>query len=275
MNGVGGISPSQGIGTLPMKIPFSCTMCGRCCHGLRLPLGIAEAAAWLEDGGEVELFCEAIPWPGEPAPDNQLAAHKRRRSFAATSGDLPIRVIVSLMATFAGACPNLLPDMRCGIYERRPRACRVYPAELNPFFTLDRAAKLCPPEAWETDSLLYDEQGAVVDSEVAQAAIGMREADAAEAESKARLCAMLGIGVAGLSNESMVIHAPGRERLAAALAGLRDGVAADDAGDWQLASHRQQTLGLLASASSRSVAASALGDGGVTFLGLVPADTPP
>ncbi|WP_338000302.1 hypothetical protein [Burkholderia gladioli] len=44
-----------------MTVHFSCTMCGRCCHDLRLPLSIDEALAWLARGGEVQLFCDAIP----------------------------------------------------------------------------------------------------------------------------------------------------------------------------------------------------------------------
>ncbi|HVI55922.1 MAG TPA: YkgJ family cysteine cluster protein [Luteibacter sp.] len=258
---------------IAMKISFSCTMCGRCCHGLRLPLSIDEASSWLERGGRVELFCEAIPWPEEPAPDNTLAAHKRRRSFAAYSGQLPVRVIVSLMATFPGACPNLRADMSCGIYEDRPRACRVYPAEVNPFITLDRAGKLCPPEAWASDVPLQDEHGAWVDPEVDRAIIGMRAADAQEAEAKKRLCTRLQITTAGLSNESVVIHAPDRDRLTEALAWSRYSDAGDptDVSDWTLASHRQRTLELLTSAASRSVDASKL-DPGTTFMAFVPPD---
>ncbi|HEY4292912.1 YkgJ family cysteine cluster protein [Luteibacter sp.] len=255
-----------------MTIHFSCTMCGRCCHGLRLPIGVDEAMAWLRDGGNVQLFCEAIPWPEEPPADNHLAWYKRRRSFAATSGQLPVRVIVSLMAVFEGACPNLQPDMRCGIYERRPRACRVYPAEVNPFFALDRDTKLCPPEAWQTQDVLQGEDGEWKDAEVAQSIAGMREADARDAAVKAELCAVLGISSSGLSNEGVVVHAPDRARLLSALeeATTAGGDVAMTA--WHVVSHRRATLELLQSAGTSPLPASALQGTEASFMGFVAGD---
>jgi Fe-S-cluster containining protein len=256
-----------------MTIHFSCTMCGRCCHGLRLPVGVEEAVAWLRDGGDVQLFCEAIPWPEEPPADNHLAWYKRRRSFAATSGELPVRVIVSLMAIFEGACPNLQPDFRCGIYERRPRACRVYPAEVNPFFALDRDTKLCPPEAWRTQEVLQGDDGQWKDAEVAGAIVGMREADARDASVKARLCAILGISSSGLANEGVVVHAPVGEDLLAALEQAvlsADGDAASTT--WHVVSHRRATLDLLQSAGTAPLPASALNGSQASFMGFVAGD---
>ena len=257
-----------------MTIHFSCTMCGRCCHGLRLPIGVEEAIAWLRDGGDVQLFCEAIPWPEEPPADNHLAWYKRRRSFAATSGQLPVRVIVSLMAAFDGACPNLQPDMRCGIYERRPRACRVYPAEVNPFFALDREAKLCPPEAWRTQDVLQNEDGEWADADVARSIAGMREADGRDAEVKARLCAILGISSSGLSNEGVVVHVPDRARLLSALEEATSVSHGDDtlATAWHVVSHRRATLGLLRSAGTASLPASDLQGTAASFMGFVAGD---
>lgn len=257
-----------------MTIHFSCTMCGRCCHGLRLPVGVDEAIAWLRDGGTVQLFCEAIPWPEDPPADNQLAWYKHRRSFAALSGQLPVRVIVSLMATFEGACPNLQSDMRCGIYERRPRACRVYPAEVNPFIALDRAGKLCPPEAWHTDEVLQKADGEWSDPEVAGAIAGMREADAHDAVVKARLCTILAISMSGLSNEGIVIHSPARERLLAALDSARAGGHANDtpASGWQIVSDRKGTLELLRSAGTASLTGASLEATGASYLGFLPGD---
>jgi Fe-S-cluster containining protein len=257
-----------------MTIHFSCTMCGRCCHGLRLPVGVDEAIAWLRDGGKVDVFCEAIPWPEAPPVDNLPAWYKHRRSFAATSGQLPLRVIVSFMATFEGACPNLQSDMRCGIYARRPRACRVYPAEVNPFIELDRAAKLCPPEAWQADAVLRNGDGAWNDADIAEAIVGMRDADARDAGVKARVCAILDISTSGLSNEGVVIHAPGRERLLAALEAARataDAAEPADAG-WRIVSNRQGTLDLLRSAGTASLAASAFETADASYLGFLPAD---
>jgi hypothetical protein len=240
-----------------------------------LPVGVTEATAWLERGGHVQVFCEAVPWPEEPAAGNAMAVYKRRRSFAASSGQLPIRVIVSFMATFEGACPNLLPDMRCGIYEQRPRACRVYPAEVNPFIRLDPVGKLCPPEAWRSDDILQDDDGTWVDPEVADAIHGMREADSRDASLKARVCSALQLTMAGLSNEGVVIHEPGRARLMDALKeaamASEEGVHAPP-GCWTFVSHRPATLALLESASSAHVAASSLREPGARFLNFLPAE---
>src|SRR5580692_6123246 len=142
-------------------------MCGKCCYGLRLPLTVAEALAWMGRGNEVQILCEALPWPEEPAADNLQAAHKRRRSFAAMSGSLPTRIVVILTGAFAGPCPNLQADMRCGIYEERPLVCRIYPAEINPFIQLEPAAKGCPPEAWTPGLAPLMRAGQLVDATTA------------------------------------------------------------------------------------------------------------
>lgn len=236
-----------------MTVHFSCTQCGRCCHGLRLPLSVHEAIAWLRDGGDVQLFSEAIPWPEELPEENLLAQHKRRRSFAAHSGSLPVRVIVVLMASFDGACPNLLPDMRCGIYARRPRVCRIYPAELNPFVELEPASKSCPPEAWQSDAVLRDDAGRWTDPETVDAIAASREADRIDAATKARACELLGHAVAGLSNEGIVILSPKRERLLAVLEeALTRPAGEEPETSWRVFSNRTATLDMLRSAGTDS-----------------------
>lgn len=253
-----------------MPLNFSCTMCGRCCHGLRLPLGMAEARTWLHEGGDVEIFCEAIPWPQEPPADDGVAQHKRKRSFPTASGTLPVRVTVSLLATFAGACPNLRSDMSCGIYERRPMACRIYPAEVNPFLSLDPLQKLCPPEAWETATVLQNDEGNWADETVADAVVRRRGADYSEADAKGRLCDLLGVTEAGLTNEGVVTHTPEPSQLLAAL----DVVLVEASNesfkpDWVLVSHRPNTLALLASAGANLLHAGDLADSGRRFIAFV------
>jgi Fe-S-cluster containining protein len=253
-----------------MPLHFSCTMCGRCCHDLRLPLGLAEASTWLREGGDVELFCEAIPWPQEMPADDGVAQHKRKRSFSAASGTLPVRVIVSVLATFEGACPNLRSDMSCGIYERRPTACRIYPAEVNPFLSVDPSQKLCPPEAWDTQTVLQTDTGSWADATVAEAVEARRGSDYREAGAKARLCELLGIVEAGLTNEGVVTHMPERSRLLAALDAVSvDGLPGTVEPDWVLVSHRQQTLALLASAGASLMHASELTDGEKRFVAFI------
>jgi Fe-S-cluster containining protein len=203
-----------------MTIRFACTMCGQCCNNLRLPLSFDEAIAWLGRGGTVQLFCEAIPWPEEPPADNPQAQHKRRRSFAGASAALPVRVIATLVAAFDGPCPNLGADMRCAIYDERPRVCRIYPAESNPFIELSPANKACPPEAWGSDKPVFAVQNRLVDAQIAQVIDESRAVDARNAPLKEHLCATLGIDAAALSNEGYVIHTPPRDDLLRALQAL-------------------------------------------------------
>ncbi|PTR34341.1 putative zinc- or iron-chelating protein [Luteibacter sp. OK325] len=245
-------------------------MCGRCCHGLRLPLGLAEARNWLGEGGDVELFCEAIPWPQEMPADDGVAQHKRNRSFAAASGTLPVRVIVSLLATFEGACPNLRSDMSCGIYERRPMACRIYPAEVNPFLSVDPAQKLCPPEAWTTGTVLQTDEGRWADTTVAEAVDSRRGSDYREADAKGRLCELLGIVEAGLTNEGVVTHTPERSHFLAALDAVSvDALPGTSQPDWVLVSHRERTLALLDSAGASLMNAGALTKSDKRFIAFV------
>ena len=213
-------------------IDFECTQCGVCCHGLRLPLTIGEAIAWLARGGNVELMCEAIPWQSEPEPDQRVAAHKRRRSFPAASGTLPIRVIVVLAARFAGGCPNLQADQRCGIYHERPLVCRVYPAEINPFIELDPGHKVCPPEAWTKPQPMM-RHGRIVDAQVWSDIGKSRASDEREAPLKARLCAMLGIDIAEFATLGFAVHHPEPQALLEALRSVAasDALAHDGAGD--------------------------------------------
>jgi Fe-S-cluster containining protein len=199
------------------SLNFECLpQCGGCCHDLRLPLTIAEAIAWLERGGRVELLCEAIPWESEPAPDQLVAAHKRRRSFPAQSGELPVRVIVVLAARFEGGCPNLLDDMRCGIYLERPLVCRIYPAEINPFIALQPAHKMCPPHAWSTPTP-FIRGGQIVDAQVAADIGSSRAADHREAPFKAQVCEELGVDIASFSTLGFAVHHPERDALLTAL----------------------------------------------------------
>ncbi|MGY3230781.1 Fe-S-cluster containining protein [Luteibacter sp. HA06] len=256
-----------------MPLHFSCTLCGRCCHNLRLPLGLAEARTWLREGGSVEIFCEAIPWPQEMPAEDGMAQHKRKRSFPAMSGTLPVRVIVSLLATFAGACPNLQSDMTCGIYERRPMACRIYPAEVNPFLSVEPAQKLCPPEAWDSTAVLQTDTGEWADATVAEAVESRRGSDYREASAKALLCERLGISEAGLTNEGVVTYTPERARFLEAFEAL-DAASLDaltQAHDlaWTMVSHRDRTLTLLASAGAHLLNAADLGGDTRAFIAFV------
>ena len=255
-----------------MDVHFGCTMCGKCCHGLKLPLGANEALAWVERGGSVQVLCEAIPWPGEPSVDDLPAQHKRRRSFEASSGELPIRVVAILVAAFEGACPNLQPDMRCGIYEERPVVCRIYPAEINPFVTLMPERKACPPEAWAHEQPVLVSQNRVVDAETFALIQQSRAMDVRDADIKQRLCTYLGIAETALSNEGFVIHSPPAELMTAALKqALGDGNADVERAAWTFISNRGETFDTLSSIGAFGRHAPEPGASAFEYLGFFPA----
>jgi Fe-S-cluster containining protein len=255
-------------------------MCGKCCHGLRLPLTVAEALAWLGRGNEVQILCEALPWPEEPAADNLQAAHKRRRSFAAMSGSLPTRIVVILTGAFAGPCPNLRANMRCGIYEGRPSVCRIYPAEINPFIELVPGNKGCPPEAWTPGLAPLMRAGRLVDATTVDLIERSRAVDAADAPAKQMLCALLGIDAAALANEGFVVHSPRREELLAALRQVSAGASeallplespSAAAPIWRFVSNRQATVETLVSVGALGECVDGGSAGAFEYLGFFPA----
>jgi Fe-S-cluster containining protein len=246
---------------------FSCVSCGKCCHDLRLPLTWNEAIDWLSRDGTVELLCEALPWLEEPDSSNLQAQHKRRRSFPTMSGNLPIRVIVVLTAVYTGACPNLDADFRCSIYDIRPHVCRIYPAEINPFIALSPANKICPPEAWASSTPLM-RGDTIVDDEIRLHIAQSRRDDEREALSKQALCALLGIGSAGLSSEGFAVHAPPADDLLKALrAGLRDDLDQENLPSWMVLSNQANTIKALTSAGANAQLASSSSAGLSGYIG--------
>lgn len=256
------------------NLNFSCTQCGKCCHDLRLPLTCQEAIAWLQRGGSVELLCEAIPWVTEPAAADAPAMHKRQRSFPALSGTLPVRVIVVLAAAFKGACPHLGPDMCCGIYEHRPHVCRIYPAEVNPFFSISPDRKQCPPEAWKSP-VPFVRNNQVVDAQVQLHTSLLRHGDQLDVAAKARVCEALGIQQASLSNEGFMAHHPSPEALLSALQQTPP-IAGDkpSQSQWTMVTNQVTTFDALNLAGARALQAWTLAEGASQYLGFKP-DAPP
>ncbi len=228
---------------------FGCTICGRCCHGLRLPLSIAEAAAWLERGGDVELLCDAAPALSHPPGSPE--AYRAERAVPAMSGDLPVTVALTITAVFDGPCPNRLPDMACAIYADRPDVCRIYPAEVRPERTIDPAAKLCPPEAWNaSEAPLTDAQGLVVEPVTAKAIASTRHNGIADVPAKARLMMNLRIDAAALANEAYVIWKPDRVSLLTALRDAAD-TRTDDVIEIAIVSGRSETRAMIQEAGAK------------------------
>ena len=248
------------------NLNFSCVSCGKCCHDLRLPLTWQEATDWVSRKGTVELLCEALPWTEEPDSSNLQAQHKRRRSFATMSGNLPIRVVVVLTAVYTGACPNLDADFRCSIYPTRPHVCRIYPAEINPFIELSPGNKLCPPEAWTSTEPLM--RGDVIVNDEIRSHIAMsRRDDEREALSKQVLCALLNIDSAGLSSEGFAVHAPPADLLLKALHAGLEPVDQENLPSWTLVSNQASTINALTSAGADAQLTSSTSSGPSRYIG--------
>jgi Fe-S-cluster containining protein len=230
-----------------VDIHFNCTQCGKCCRDSKIPLTVAEAMSWLNRGHPVQLICEASPWPPGLADDDPRAAHFKRRSFAVTSGTMPTRVVVMLVADIAGACPNLLADLRCGIYENRPLVCRIYPAEINPFVALIPGKKACPPEAWATDQPVLQRNGAVLSDVIRRDIQLSRDTDAVDAAAKNRLCVALNITDTALVHEAVLVYSPAIEVLSSALAVAMATAGARNAqAQWRFVSNLPDTIANLA-----------------------------
>lgn len=220
------ISPSEGT-DFESALRFSCTSCGRCCHGLRLLLSLTEAIAWLEHGGRVELLCDAAP--AMAFPEGSSEAWRAARAVPGTSHALPVTVAVLLTAVFDGPCPNLQPDMLCGAYERRPNACRIYPAEIRPDRSIVPTEKLCPPDAWGgAQPVFSDPASGITDEVTAVAIVGARTAGIEDVAGKAQLLALLGIDQVALANEGYAIWKPESARLLEALLAVVDGAPSDE-----------------------------------------------
>lgn len=125
---------------------FRCTACGQCCYG-SLPLTLDEMR---EHCGRFPL---AIVWRVVP---------KGARSYALTERlGVGIRFSkgrrAALSMTLASylppgiACPELTPDGRCGIHERKPLRCRTMP--FHPAREESDQAELLRPRAgWACDT---------------------------------------------------------------------------------------------------------------------------
>jgi Fe-S-cluster containining protein len=243
------------------SLRFSCTSCGKCCTGLRLPLSVAEAITWLERGGREEILCDAAP--DLPFPEGSGEAYRADRAVPAISNQLPLTLSATLTAVFEGPCPNLQPDMRCGAYDIRPNACRIYPAEIRPDRPVIPSDKLCPSHAWDEDhpAFLEPTQG-VLDAETAAAITRSRHAGIDDVERKADLLAALNIDRAALANEGYAIWKPPLDILLDRLRAVRD---AQDSGHPErlhvkILSPRAETRQMIAEAQGVDAAPDTAGD---------------
>lgn len=242
------------LGRSRLEIRFDCTQCGRCCHDLRLPLSVDEALVWARRGHQVDVLIEASPITASIDGDDLRSGYRAARSFEGMSGSLPIRVHVTLVASHDGPCPHLLPNMRCGNYDLRPRVCRIYPAEIVPDIDLSPHSKACPPEAWDDAQPLFQVGRSIQSPETRSLIDAHREATLADVKIKAALCDRLGLQVASLANEGYATQAPNPHDLAPALEGLIDSTCSDvvDASNWVLVTNRSDTFRLIREAGANA-----------------------
>ncbi len=195
-----------------MTQTFECTQCGKCCHDLNLPLTVKESVDWISNGNMVKLLVEAIPWSEGSSPKDALLSRKKQITFAALSGSLSMRVQVTFLGYFSGACPHLGDLHQCSIYEHRPLTCRIYPFEMNPHIALNPDNKLCPSEAWglrnldTTSNTQHPLQISIMDKATAAHFQNIFTQTAQDVAIKERVCACLGIRSSSLSNEGYLFH---------------------------------------------------------------------
>lgn len=237
------------------KINFSCTSCGRCCHDLRLTLSVAEAIPWLHRGGKVQVLCHAAADLDDLSP---VVAYRSARSLPARSGGLALRVQVILAAHFVGACPNLLPDMRCGIYGERPNTCRIYPAEIIPGLALESDRKLCPPEAWDDRQPVYlSADGRILDVVTYTAIEAARAAGLREVGMLRALATAIGIKIAALENEGLAVWSIPSDALLPilrdAMQEIGDPSKDTPSPDWLFVSPRPERLALIHATGAKAM----------------------
>lgn len=95
------------------RLKFSCSSCGRCCRELRVPLTLADAQR-LPTSALAWLGPEDVDMTGEPESFVLLPEGRR----------------LLVLAQRDGAC-TFLSDDKCGVYARRPSACRLYPFDVK------------------------------------------------------------------------------------------------------------------------------------------------
>ncbi len=231
---------------------FGCTKCGECCRGWRLPLSLAEATAWTERGQDIEILCLATPASSGPDAADPAALHHWNTSFPATCGALPVRIKLVLAAQLGAACPNLQPDLGCAIYEDRPQACRIYPAGLDPFSTVDPGQKRCPPDAWAPAYPAFLRDGACIDESYRHNQDRFHAAAMADVRFHQDLCETLNIRHAALSGEGCVIHRPSASSVLAALTQCSE-AGPGPAPSWTIVSHDQTTIEALTRIKSQGI----------------------
>ncbi|WP_085691826.1 MULTISPECIES: YkgJ family cysteine cluster protein [unclassified Pseudomonas] len=198
------------------SLRFACTGCGKCCTGHHVPLTLAEARRWADNGGQVVVLIEAFVADGPGMPVEQRD-HVLRRSHPVPCGDGEARVSVTFAAFNPGRCRNLDDNDLCTIYDQRPLVCRIYPVEINPHIPLRPGSKDCPPEAWQQGpELIHGKQ--LVDAGLEALVQASRQADRDDIAAKVAVCQALGMTTSALKGNGFTAYLPDMGAFSAALA---------------------------------------------------------
>lgn len=226
-----------------MTIHFACTNCGKCCHGHHISLTLGEAMQWIRDRGRLTVVVEAFLENGFGVPEVQRD-HAQRRSVRMRCGDAYAYVAIIFAAYNPGVCHFLTEDKRCGIYDRRPLVCRIYPIEINPHIQMRRELKDCPPEAWEETGPAAYRDGRLVNDDLLRLVEQARQADRDEIGAKAEICRRLGIDVAALKGDGFATYLPDSHTLLATIEDVVSGSSAIVPGlqNWGLHATRPEIL---------------------------------
>jgi Fe-S-cluster containining protein len=198
-----------------MNTTFSCVGCGKCCNDHHVPLTLAEARMWANDGGQVIVLVEGFLGNGLGLPLQQRE-HAERRSVRVRSGASDVYVAITFAAYNVGPCRNLDEDNLCRIYERRPLVCRIYPMEINPHIPLNPAVKDCPPESWEQGPDLIV-GGKLVDQELVALIQRSRQSDRDDVQAKDAICQLLGIRITALKGDGFTAYLPQMDAFASVI----------------------------------------------------------
>lgn len=209
-------------------LQFSCNGCGRCCHGHHVPLTLEESIRWVNDGGQIIILTEGFLRSGYGVTPVQFQ-HSSKRSHLVNAGHTQAYVTATFAAFNPDRCQFLRDDNSCGIYERRPLVCRIYPAEINPHVVLDSRLKDCPSEVWDRGPELIC-KGGRLDAETARLVEASRAADRADAARKVWLCTELGIAQTALKGDGFMAWLPDAARLKTLLAA--DPCSSTEATNW-------------------------------------------
>ncbi|MFK0268472.1 YkgJ family cysteine cluster protein [Pseudomonas asiatica] len=210
------------------SLRFACTGCGKCCTGHHVPLTLAEARRWADNGGQVVVLIEAFVADGPGMPVEQRD-HVLRRSHPVPCGDGEARVSVTFAAFNPGRCRNLDDNDLCTIYDQRPLVCRIYPVEINPHIPLRPGSKDCPPEAWQQGpELIHGRQ--LVDAGLEALVQASRQADRDDIAAKVAVCQALGMTTSALKGNGFTAYLPDMGAFSAALAQIPEA----DRAQWTL-----------------------------------------